>query len=174
MNNFPTGTLTNGQAGFNSGENRAEGALVRWINIDPGPDGAFSVRSDQWIEATLPNGQTPDLTVYGYGFTAIYLAEVGEPYAPILTDVTQPTNRVVLQSRPTTLSVFARGSPAPTYQWFKDGVPSIRWSNPSARTANYVIAQMAATDAGNYHVEIVNPSGHHQQPDCSRSATLRR
>jgi hypothetical protein len=159
LNNYPSGTLTNGQAGFNSGENRADGALVRWINIDPGPDGSFSVRCDQWIEATLPNGQTPDLTVYGYSFTAIYLAEVGEPYAPILTDVTQPTNRVVLQSRPTTLSVFARGSPSPTYQWFKDGAPIDPLANPSARTANYVIAQMAASDAGNYYVQIVNSSG---------------
>src|SRR5688572_14451742 len=159
LDNFPTGTLTNGQAGFNSGENRTEGALVRWINIDPGPDGAFSVRSDQWIEATLPNNDTPDLAAYGYSFTAIYLAEVGEPYAPILTDVTQPTNRVVLQSRPTTLTVFARGSPAPTYQWFKDGVPIDPVANPSAATASYVITQMAATDAGNYHVQIVNASG---------------
>src|SRR5688572_286508 len=71
LNNFPTGTLTNGQAGFNSGENRSDGALVRWINIDPGPDGAFSVRCDQWIEATLPNNDTPDLAAYGYSFTAI-------------------------------------------------------------------------------------------------------
>jgi len=57
------------------------------------------------------------------------------------------------------LSVFARGSPAPTYQWFKDGVAIDPLVNPSARTANYVIAQMAASDAGNYHVEIVNSSG---------------
>jgi hypothetical protein len=157
--NDTTGTLTNGQAAFNSGENRSDGALVRWVNIDPGPDGTFSVRCDQWIADPLPNGQTPDLTVYGYAFTAIYLAEVGEPYAPIILDTTQPTNRVVLQSRPTTLSVSARGAPVPTFQWYKDGAAIDPAVNPSATTPNLVIAQMSAADAGSYYLQISNPLG---------------
>jgi len=159
VNEFPTGTLTNGQAAFNSGENRADGALVRWINIDPGPDGTFSVRCDQWLDNPLPNGQTPDESVYGYSFTAIYLAEVGEPYAPIFLDTTQPTNRVVLQSRPTTLSVSARGAPLPTYQWYKDGVAIDPLVNPSATTPNLVIPRMSATDAGSYYLQVVNSVG---------------
>jgi hypothetical protein len=48
---FDTATLTNGQVALNSGENRL-GSLVGWNDINPGPDGAFSVLAAQYIGLT--------------------------------------------------------------------------------------------------------------------------
>jgi len=149
-NNFPTGTMTNGQASYNSGENRADGALVRWVDIDPGPDGVFIVKCEQYIDNPLPNGQTPDLGAYGYAFAGIYLAEVGEP-TPVTFTAHPPSSVVLEQNRPLTLTGLAQGAPAPTYQWYKDDVEI-----PGATTRTFSIAQAQPTDSGNYYLVATN------------------
>ncbi|HUL53641.1 MAG TPA: immunoglobulin domain-containing protein, partial [Opitutaceae bacterium] len=53
-----------------------------------------------------------------------------------------------------TFSVTAGGSPAPTYQWQKDG-----GTIAGATTSSYTIASVAAADAGNYAVIATNSAG---------------
>lgn len=81
------------------------------------------------------------------------------PSPPVIVDDTQPTNRVILQSRRTTLSVVANAFPAPTYQWFLNNSPIDPLINPTATNANYVIARMAESDAGEYYCQVSNPIG---------------
>src|SRR6266542_748552 len=91
--------------------------------------------------------------VLGVQLTAIL------PLPPTITDASQPSNRVVFAHRSTTLSVYAIGSPAPSYQWVKDGVPIDPAINPTAITPNYVISDMMPEDAGTYVARISNPLG---------------
>ena len=90
------------------------------------------------------------------------------PFPPTNRVDTQPTNRVVLQSRSTTLSAVVDGSPIPTYQWYKDGLEIDSTLNPTATNANLVISQMTAGDAGNYYAIATNPAGSVQ----TRTATV--
>src|SRR5207249_2979121 len=76
------------------------------------------------------------------------------PFAPILTDTTQPSNRVVIQHRMSTLSIKADGYPIPTYQWFKNGSSILNATN-----ADYIIADMSSADVGNYFAIATNPLG---------------
>jgi hypothetical protein len=52
------------------------------------------------------------------------------------------------------LSVVASGSPAPTFQWKKDGV-----AIAGATSATYTVANAQASDAGSYTVAITNAAG---------------
>lgn len=53
-----------------------------------------------------------------------------------------------------TLSVVATGTPAPAFQWLKDGVEI-----PGATAASYTVASASQGDAGVYTVRITNPAG---------------
>jgi hypothetical protein len=118
LSEFPTATLTNGQVALNSGENR-EGSLVGWDEINPGADGVFSIRAQQYMGPT-PFGTTANAsTVYGYGFTAIYLEEVLGTITPIAI-TNQPQSLTVTVPQPAVLSVGASGSPR-AYFWRKNG-----------------------------------------------------
>jgi Ig-like domain-containing protein/Big-like domain-containing protein len=90
------------------------------------------------------------------------------PFAPIIVDDTQLTNRVVLQSRPTSLIVIVDGSPTPTYQWFHNDTPIDPAVNPTATNSTLVISRMTSADAGDYRLVATNPSG----IATSRTATL--
>ncbi len=149
--NFPTGTMTNGQAAYNSGENRADGAMVGWDNIDPGPDGVFTVKCEQYVDTPLPNGQTPDLGAYGYAFCGIYLAEVGAP-TPATITVNPPANVTLEQDRALNLTANAQGAPAPTFQWYKDNT-----AVPGATARNYYVTNAQPSDSGDYYVVASNP-----------------
>jgi len=81
------------------------------------------------------------------------------PLAPTITDTAQPSNRTVFANRTTTLQVSAIGSPAPTYQWYKDGSPIDPLVNATATSASFVIPNMSPPDQGNYFVRISNPVG---------------
>jgi hypothetical protein len=148
--NFPTGTMTNGQAAYNSGENRAEGALIGWDNINPGADGVITIKNEQYVDSPLPNGQTPDLTTYGYAFAGIYLAEVGSP-TPATITANPPANVTLEQNRPLTLFANAQGAPAPALQWYKNNAPI---SGANARTFSIALAQPG--DSGDYYLVASN------------------
>ena len=72
--------------------------------------------------------------------------------APTIT--AQPTNQTVSVGSSFALSVSATGSPAPTYQWFKDGV-----SLSGATSATYSVASAQTSNAGTYNVRVSNSSG---------------
>lgn len=72
--------------------------------------------------------------------------------APSITTV--PAAQTVSVGGSITLSVAATGSPAPTYQWQKNGVNIAGATQPS-----FTIGSAAATDAGTYDVVVTNAAG---------------
>src|SRR5206468_2514900 len=85
------------------------------------------------------------------------------PFAPVILDPTQPTDRTVVQHRSSTLIVVADASPPISYQWFHDDNPI------SGATSNsYTIADMTLLDAGKYFCQVSNPVG----MTNSRTATI--
>lgn len=72
--------------------------------------------------------------------------------APAIT--AEPVAREVVAGGSVTLSIVASGSPAPTYQWFKDGR-----AIAGATSASYTIAATTLADNGSYTVEVKNDLG---------------
>lgn len=82
---FPAGDLLADEVALNSGDNKA-GSLVGWDNIDPGADGTFAIEARQYI-GVAPFG-APSAGPYGYGLSAIYLAETSSSgLGFVITDV---------------------------------------------------------------------------------------
>jgi large repetitive protein len=76
---------------------------------------------------------------------------------------TQPSDQIVVEGQPVTFRVSATGTPAPAYQWFKDGT-----AIPGASAASYVIDRADAKAAGSYTVTASNAAG----AATSRAAAL--
>jgi hypothetical protein len=72
--------------------------------------------------------------------------------APIFT--TQPAGRTAGPGESLTLSAGASGSPAPTYQWRKDGLPLA-----GATERTLTLSSVTPADAGTYDVVATNESG---------------
>lgn len=66
----------------------------------------------------------------------------------------QPTGASVCESEAFSLSVTATGTPAPTYQWRRNGV-----NIGGATSSTYSVASATAGDAGNYDVVVTNSCG---------------
>jgi len=166
--NFPSGGMTANQVAFNSGENRADGALVGWDNIDPGPDGSFSIKSEQYAPATLPNGETPDLAVYGYAINAMYLAEIGAPAQLRIT--LHPQNTMVYAGSTVTFTVAGQSSQTLTYQWQKANPGSTNFTDVAGATGtNYTTPTLVLADSGSKYRSRVSIPG---QTLFSLEATL--
>jgi hypothetical protein len=69
--------------------------------------------------------------------------------APMI--LVQPSDQTASLSDPVVFSIEAAATPAPTYQWYKNGQPISNATSPVL-----VIGQAAATDAGNYSVTVTN------------------
>ncbi len=72
--------------------------------------------------------------------------------APVIT--TPPTPQVVTVGNTVTFSVSASGSPAPAYQWRKNGVNIV-----GATGASFTITSPTSADAGSYDVVVSNSVG---------------
>jgi sugar lactone lactonase YvrE len=72
--------------------------------------------------------------------------------APAIT--TQPASQTVPVGSSVTFTAAASGSPAPTYQWQKDGIDLA-----GVTTASYTIVGVSAADAGEYRVVATNSAG---------------
>jgi hypothetical protein len=77
---------------------------------------------------------------------------VNPPIAPAIT--IQPKNQGGGVGQSVTFTVVATGSPAPTYQWSKDGT-----AITAATGASYTIASVQTSDAGSYSVVATNSAG---------------
>ncbi len=66
----------------------------------------------------------------------------------------QPTALIAVVGASATLNVTAVASPAPTYQWRRNGVVL-----PGATSATLVLSNVQAADAGGYEVVVTNPFG---------------
>ncbi len=78
--------------------------------------------------------------------------------APTLT--TQPTSQSVTVGGSVTFTAAASGTPAPTFQWYKNGTALSNSSTISgATTATLSISTVASADAGNYTVVATNSVG---------------
>ncbi len=74
-----------------------------------------------------------------------------------------PTSQVVAQGQVATFSVSATGTPAPTFQWRRNGL-----SIAGATAARFNVNGASSADAGNYDVVVANIAGSR----TSNSATL--
>ena len=80
--------------------------------------------------------------------------------------VTQPTNQGVAAGAKITLSVIARGSPSPDYQWQVSTTSGRTWKNiangggfEGATTANLQVTTKQAMNNNQFRVEITNADG---------------
>ncbi len=71
-----------------------------------------------------------------------------------LAIATQPAAQSVNPHQTVTFSVATTGSPAPTYQWRKNGAPI-----PGATSSAFTIANVGAGDAADYSVAVTNSAG---------------
>ncbi len=93
--------------------------------------------------------------------TAAHFVLVAATTASAIT--TQPVNQTIIAGNAVTFIAAASGSPAPTYQWQKNGV-----AISGATSSTYTIASVASGDAGSYTVVAANSVG----SATSNSATL--
>jgi hypothetical protein len=84
---------------------------------------------------------------------------------------TQPTNQVVLQGGTATFPAQASGCPAPSYQWYHDGVAVT--SNTICTCGIYQIKNVQPSDAGNYWAVAYGLSSDHSPTNTTSGvATL--
>ena len=126
----------------------ATGSSLRLTNVTVSDSGAYQLR------ATNTCGQvfsaTAVLTVNGPGCTA-----------PQFTD--HPDSRTVAVGGTVTFSSSATGSPAPAYQWFRNGA-----ALAGATNRTLTLTGVGSGDAGSYNVRASNSCGQ----ATSSSATL--
>src|SRR5258705_8615426 len=77
-------------------------------------------------------------------------ATILSPFGPTITDASQPSDRVVLQSRPTTMTISAVGFPAPTYQWYHYGNLIDLAVDPTANHASYGLSHNSSAQKRHY------------------------
>lgn len=70
------------------------------------------------------------------------------------TIVSQPSSVSVQTGSSATFTVVATGTPAPTYQWRKNGA-----AISGANSASYTVSKAQTTDAGSYDVVVTNSAG---------------
>ena len=138
--------------------------------------GGSTPLSYQWARSTDGGSNYTDIpgaTSASYTLSGAQLADTG-PYRVTVTNsqgsITSAAATVTVQQGPVisgqpaggsinpggaiTLSVTATGTPAPTYQWKRNGA-----TIDGATSASYAIASATGADAGNYTVVVTNVVG---------------
>lgn len=102
---------------------------------------------------TYSFNQLAFLQVPGETFTikdiVVHTGEPAEPAAPEI--LVQPESQTVVAGSAFVLAVAVSGSPAPSFQWFRNGV-----AIEGATSATYFIADADETHSGTYQVEVSN------------------
>ncbi len=129
------------QAAINTGVNNDanSGDMAVWLNIDPGPEGSFSVTCQQYT-GPVPDGSSAGSK--GYGMTGIRLEEFDFALSPAAF-ASQPQSQTVSESQPVSFSVAVSGNPPPSLQWLKNDA-----AIDGATNDTYSIASAAAADDG--------------------------
>lgn len=150
---FPASTLGPDQVAWCGGENRAAGDVIGWDDIEPNPEGSFSILS-QMYRGPVPSGRNTTAPSYSYALSVFALAEFEVEPTP-LTLVLQPaTETIVVELLPFSLSVAVEGG-SPRYQWYKEGVGPL----PGATGRTYDRPTASLGDAGDYCVVVTNSLG---------------
>jgi hypothetical protein len=136
--------------GLNFSGLTGSGGLVNVQNLTltgtPSSAGTFDVT------ITAYEGQNGSLIAspnYAYRITVSGTTTVTAP-----SIVAQPQNQTVSANSSVTFTVIASGSPAPTYQWQKNGANILGENGTSLGLAN-----VQASDAGTYSVVVTNSAG---------------
>jgi hypothetical protein len=129
--------------------NRSVGNMMRFDNLQPGPDGVILVRAWAPGRADLGGGQP----IRGPGINGMQLllspGVVQEP--PVITQ--QPVSKNGAVDGQVALNVTATGTGL-TYQWLKNGQ-----AIAGATNSQLVIFQLNTNDIANYSVAIENSAG---------------
>jgi pectin methylesterase-like acyl-CoA thioesterase len=121
---------------------------VNYVNLSGGDDSSFVISS-----ATLADtGIYRCVVTNGEGSVASAGAVFTVNEVPAIT--AQPAGATLSPGAPLTLSVTASGTPAPTYQWRKNGQNILNATN-----STYSVSSVTGADAGNYSVVVSNSVG---------------
>lgn len=88
----------------------------------------------------------------GTASNTLVISSAAGAVAPIVT--TAPATQAVFFGDTVTFTVAATGTPAPTFQWRKNGV-----AIPGATNTSFTLPSAALTDAGTYDVVVTNAGG---------------
>jgi cyclophilin family peptidyl-prolyl cis-trans isomerase len=115
------------------------------LNISPVGGGVATVN----VTATDTNGATVASSV------SVSVAGTNAARAPAITSQPQPAVRLAAGTTPTVaLAVAATGSPAPSYQWRRNGVPL-----PGENAPTLVLNRATEAQAGAYSCVVTNSNG---------------
>lgn len=110
---------------------------------------------------TLPGVQVTDAAGYsvvvtnGSGTVTSATAQLTVLTTTVTPNIsTQPVSQIAGLGQTVTFTVVATGTPAPGYQWFKNGVAILNATNSSLTLPN-----VQTIDAGNYLVIVTNSAG---------------
>jgi len=141
------------------GQTVAPTTLSPLIALAAGGSHSAAQKTDSTVIAWGDNSLTQTNAPIGLG-NVLRLA-AGAAHTVALRDAralpvigTQPVNRSVPLGQPATFSVVATGTPAPTYQWRKAGVPL-----SGATAASFTIPAVTIPDAVTYNVVVTNSVG---------------
>lgn len=130
--------------------NSVEPAFLDY-NLELNPNNASAgtkSASQQAVNAGTPfRSSDHDPLLVGLDVSAL-----GGTEAPVI--VTQPASQTLVIGRPATFTVTATGTPAPAYQWRRNGVDL-----PGATGASYHLPRVTSGAVGVYTVVVTNPAG---------------
>jgi hypothetical protein len=104
------------------------------------------------VRIKWPGGAVQNLASVSADQTIVVTEPPAGSVAPVIT--AQPAGVVVFKDSPVVLAAAAQGTPAPVYNWFKDGV---RLTGQTGATLT--LARVQPGDAGVYTVTATNPAG---------------
>lgn len=122
---------------FLNGQKIAEGNSYTIVSAKESDAGSYT------LEAT---------NMHGVGKSPAFVVVVDTATAPVIAMA--PLDAALLEGSSLSLSVVATGSPAPTYQWKKNGTDI-----PGATTSRLTFSSINRTDSGSYSVVVSNVVG---------------